>query len=509
MSEPRDSSRRDFVVGASAVVALGAGALDAPAAHRLAVATALTDLSATEAVAQMTSGELSCEQYATALLERCAQIRALNAFISLNPAQVLADARQRDAERRAGHPPGLLFGLPIPVKDSVNTRDYPTTAGTPALRHFHPAADAPLVAILRDAGAIVLGKTNLHELSYGWTSNNLSYGAVHNPYDPQRIPGGSSGGTAAAVAARAAPLGIAEDTEGSIRVPAALCGIVGLRPTTGRYPTSGCVPISPLFDQAGPHARCVADVALFDRVVAKDTAPLAAADLRGVRLGVVRDYWFTGLDREIERVTAAALSKLTAAGVTLVESRLPGLQHLIDAATLQVQDHDVRVSLAEYLKAYGAGISFEELVAQASPDIRTYFAGNVVAGAKNQITEAVYLKARDEALPALRTLLLDYFARERVDAIVFPTTMVAAPMIGDEDMLDIDGRKVPFTVAIARNIDPGSTAGLPGLVLPAGMTATGLPVSIELDAPAGADRRLLALGSAVENVLGHLQPPLV
>jgi mandelamide amidase len=226
-----------------------------------------------------------------------------------------------------------------------------------------------------------------------------------------------------------------------------------------------------------------------------------------VRLGVVRDYWFVGLDREVERVTAAALSKLTGAGVMLVESRLPGLQHLIDAATLQVQDHDVRVSLAQYLKAYGAGISFEQLVAQASPDIRTYFASNIVAGAKHQITEAAYLKARDEALPALRTLLLDYFTRERVDAIVFPATMVAAPRIGDEDMLDIDGRKVPFAVAIARNIDPGSTAGLPGLVLPAGLTAQGLPVSIELDAPAGADRRLIALGLAVEKVLGHLQAP--
>ena len=156
------------------------------------------------------------------------------------------------------------------MKDSVNTRDYPTTGGTPALRHFRPAEDAPVVAALRGAGAVVLGKTNLHELSFGWTSNNLAFGAVHNPYDLTRIPGGSSGGTAAAVAAHLAPLGVAEDTEGSIRVPAAFCGIAGFRPTTGRYSTRGCVPISPLFDQVGPHARNVADLALFDSVAAND-----------------------------------------------------------------------------------------------------------------------------------------------------------------------------------------------------------------------------------------------
>src|SRR6202023_2784347 len=137
-----------------------------------------------------------------------------------------------------------------------------------------PKEDAPIVRALVDAGAIVLGKTNLHELSFGWTSNNLAFGAVHNPYDPQRIPGGSSGGTAVAVATRMAPLGVAEDTEGSIRVPAALCGICGFRPSTGRYSTKGCVPISPLFDQVGPHARTVADLALFDSVAANDWRPL-------------------------------------------------------------------------------------------------------------------------------------------------------------------------------------------------------------------------------------------
>src|ERR1700722_1414231 len=278
----------------------------------------LCNLSAVEAVARMSQGALPAERYAEALLARCRAAKALNAFITLEPDRVLEDARSRDRERAAGAKPGPLFGLPIPVKDSVNTRNYPTTGGTPALRHFRPKEDAPVVAALRGAGAIVLGKTNLHELSFGWTSNNLAFGAVRNPYDLTRIPGGSSGGTAAAIAARLAPLGVAEDTEGSIRVPAAFCGIAGFRPTTGRYSTRACVPISPLFDQVGPHARNVADLALFDSVAASDGSPLQAPSLQGLRLGVVRDYWFVGLDPEVERVTDRALEQLRSAGVEIV-----------------------------------------------------------------------------------------------------------------------------------------------------------------------------------------------
>jgi len=282
------------------------------------VEQSLLELSATEAVARMSRGDISAEHYARALLERCAAGHALNAFISLEPGRVLEDARQRDRERRAGVRPGALFGLPVPIKDCVNTRDYPTTGGTPGLRHFRPSDDAPVVEALRRAGAIVLGKTNMHELGYGWTSNNEAYGPVRNPYDPTRIPGGSSGGTAAAIAARMAPLGVAEDTNGSIRIPAALCGIVGLRPSTGRYPTQGCIPLSPVFDQVGPHARSIADLALFDSVIANQRTPLQPKPVRGLRLGIVRDYWYRDLDPELERITAAALARLQESGVELV-----------------------------------------------------------------------------------------------------------------------------------------------------------------------------------------------
>ena len=346
----------------------------------------------------------------------------------------------------------------MPVKDSVNTHDYPTTGGTPGLRNFRPREDAPLVATLRASGAVVLGKTNLHELSYGWTSNNLAFGAVRNPYDPARIPGGSSGGTAAAIAARMAPLGVAEDTEGSIRVPAAFCGIVGFRPTTGRYSTRACIPISALFDQVGPHARSVADAALFDAVAAQDARPLAPVALRGARLGVVRDYFFADLDPEVERVTDLALSRLRDAGATLHEGELPGLAHLIDLTTSEVQNHDVRFALPEYLEAYKAGISFDELIARASPDIQAVFRSDVLPGGANFVTESVYAAARDRYLPALRELYRDYFARTRVDALVFPAIRVPPPRIGEETSIDIRGRadlsRTPWPATSRRAVRP-------------------------------------------------------
>jgi mandelamide amidase len=511
----RDISRRTFVLGTTAAMAISAaGAETPPMAAPMSAATAdgaadLCNLSATEAVAHMSQGALTSERYAQALLARCQSAHALNAFITLEPARVLEAARTRDREHLAGAKPGPLFGLPIPVKDSVNTRDYPTTGGTPALRHFRPAQDAPVVAALCAAGALMLGKTNLHELSYGWSSNNRAFGAVHNPYDPSRIPGGSSGGTAAAIAARLAPLGIAEDTEGSIRVPAALCGIAGFRPTTGRYSTQGCIPISPLFDQIGPHARSVADLALFDSVVANDWQRLAAAPLAGVRLGVVRDYWFTDLDPQVERQTGLALARLKEAGAQIIETTLPGLAALIALTTDNVQNHDVRIALAHYLKEYGAGVDFDTLIARASPGIQRLFRRDVLPGGRNFVGEPEYAAARDRYLPQLRQLYRDYFARTGVAAMVFPTTLVPAPRIGEETTVQAGGHALPFDIAVARNIAPGSTAGIPGLVLPVGLTDDGLPVSIEFDAPAGADRALLALGLSAEHALGILPPPRV
>lgn len=505
-------SRRDFLAQASAM-ALAASTADraqaGPATATMGHA-ALRELSADRAIALMRAGAVAAEDYARALLEQCATLQALNAFISLDPARVLEEARAADRRRASGKKLGALHGLPIPIKDSLNTRDYLTTAGTPALRSFRPSENAPIVQRLIDSGAIVLGKTNLHELSYGWTSNNLAFGAVHNPYDPTRIPGGSSGGTAAAIAAHMAPLGVAEDTEGSIRVPAALCGLVGFRPTTGRYPTTGAAPISSLFDQVGSHARNVGDIALFDAVASgesHDSHLNAPMPLRGLKLALAPGYFFSGLDPDVERLTQRALDRLRAAGVQLVEAELPELSTLISKITYQVQDHDVRLELAAYLRRYGAGVDFDTLVAQASSDIRAVFAHEVLPGSAGFVSEEIYRAAVDIYLPRLRQYFREYFRRTGAAALVFPATMITAPRIGQDVEVQIRGQHVPFDVAIARNIAPGSTAGLPGLVLPAGLAGNGLPVALELDGPSGSDRTLLSVGLAVESVLGPIAPP--
>lgn len=501
-------SRREFIALATASAAVGRvnyGVLSEPTQ----VSTSkLTELSATDAVEKMRNGDVTAERYAAALLEQCQKARGLNAFITLPRERVLEAARAADHFRTSGGNLGPLHGLPIPVKDSVNTKDMPTTGGTPALRNFRPKEDAPIVRTLMAAGAIVLGKTNLHELSWGWTSNNHAFGAVHNPYDIQRIPGGSSGGTATAVAARMAPLGVAEDTQGSIRVPAAMCGIAGFRPTTRRYVSTGAVPITPLFDQVGPHARTVRDLVLFDSVITGDMSPLSAADLKRMKLGVARGYWFTDLDPEVERVTSDALHKLQAAGVELVEAEVPELARLIDLTTLPIQLHDARPSLRKFLAEYQAGVTVDELIARASSDIQKDF-HELVPGGKLFVDEKKYQTAVNMHLPRLKEIYKDYFSRTGVAAIVFPATLIPPALIGEDVEVRVGEKKIAFETAVSRNISPGSTAGLPALVLAAGMTRAGLPVALEFDGPAGKDRPLLALGLSAERVLGSIPAPLL
>jgi mandelamide amidase len=467
----------------------------------------LAELSALEAVARLRAGDLTAEAYAGALLDRCAAGRHLNAFITLSPEAVIEAARAADRHRAANRRLGPLHGLPIPIKDSVNTSDYPTTSGTPALRGFRPRDDAPVVRTLREAGAIVLGKTNLAELSLGWTSANAAFGPVRNPYDPTRIPGGSSGGTAVAVAAGMAPLGVAEDTCGSIRVPAALCGIAGFRPTTFRYSPRGVMPLTTTFDTIGPHARSVADLALFDSVVTADFNPLPAVSPRGVRLGVSRAHYFQGVDPEVARVAGEALAALSQAGVTLVEADVPDVGRLVADANFPIIFHDSVAMIAGYLEQFETGVTCEQLLAAASPAVRENLDARRLAGGRLWVSPEAYAAARDVHRPALQEAFRRYFCQTAAAALVHPATLVAATPIGPDQEVDIGGRAVPFRTAMSRNVAPGSCAGLPGLVLCAGYTRDGLPVGIELDGPAGSDRDLLALGLALEAILPRSKPP--
>ena len=460
--------------------------------------TALTELDASQAVAALRAGDILCEDYARALLDRAQALAHLNAFRTLDRERVLEAARRADKARAGGNALGRLHGLPIPVKDSVNTRELPTSNGTRSLRDFRPKDDAAVLKPLLAQGAIVMGKTNLHELSRGWTSNNGAFGAILNPYDPARIPGGSSGGSAVAVAARMAPIAIAEDTLGSIRVPATLCGVVGLRPTFGRYPGAGIMPLTfDKLDQAGPLARCVADVVLFDEIVTGDSTPLPSRALEGVRLGVSEFLW-NGLDAEVERVALDALGRLQAQGAILVRAEIPDVAKDAYNVARQIIGHENVASISAFLVEQGAGPTFTEVLAAASPNVRENYR---IEFKREDYEEAL------RKLGAIKAALGAFFADHRLDALVFPPVLTPALALGDNAEVELRGEKVPLRRVMARNTALASCAGLPSLTLPAGLTHEGLPVGVELLGRLGEDRALLALGLAVERAWGRLAAP--
>src|SRR5262249_2733802 len=228
---------------------------------------ALFELGARTAADAIRNGEQTAEALAEALLARCAAASPLNAFITLEAERLRAAARAADQRRQRGERLGALHGVPLALKDNIDTADFPTTGGTPALAAHRPKRNAPIVQRLLDAGAIVLGKPNLQGLPYGPTNNSAAFGPARTPYDPTRIRGGWGGGGAAAVGARLAPAALGPDPGGSIRVPASLCGITSMRPTTLRWSQAGIIPLSHTRDTAGPMARHVADCALLDGVI--------------------------------------------------------------------------------------------------------------------------------------------------------------------------------------------------------------------------------------------------
>jgi Asp-tRNA(Asn)/Glu-tRNA(Gln) amidotransferase A subunit family amidase len=463
----------------------------------------LTRLSAGEAVARMKSGELAAETYARALLKRAQEKQDLNAFIALDPELVLESARAADRRRAHGGRLGALHGLPIPVKDSAFTKDYPTTAGTAALKTLDHRVDAPLVARLKVAGAIVMGKTNLHELSTGHTSNNEIFGAVHNPFDPARIPGGRSGGTRAAVAAGMAPLGIGEDTFGSIRVPSSLCGLVGYRPTTGRYPNGEVVPLTPAFDQLGPMTRGVTDVILFDSVItgARRITDGPPPDL--VRLGVPRGYFYQGMSSETGAVIEDALGRLEQAGATLVEADIPDVAGLLQKSYFPILNYKSYRTLDSFLHDLGIAGGLPEVLKQAGPRMRAFYENSLAPDAPDAVSRSSYrdaVKVRKQ----LRRVVRDYFSKHALDAAVFPSTLCAAPPIGDDVTTEIDGEERSIFNLLGHNMSLAPACALPALSLPAGLTRSGLPIGIEFEAAHGEDVKLLALGLSLEKALGQM-----
>ena len=465
-----------------------------------------TQLTLEEAANALRKGDVSAQTYARSLLDRAEKFASLNAFIQLDPQRVLADARTADDRRAKGASLGALHGVPLVLKDNLDTAGIPTTGGTPGLRGNVPLRNAPVVQKLLDAGAIVLGKANMHELAYGITNNNKPFGAARNPWDPTRIPGGSSGGTGVAVAARLAPGGIGSDTGGSVRVPAALCGIVGFRPTVGLWSQQGIVPISHTRDTAGPMTRRVADAALLHRIVTGAPIAPTMASLNGVRLGVPRGFFWENLESETARVCEGALARLRDAGVILVEADIVDVDRLDNAAGFPIALHETVTDLNAYLREHGTGLDYAALVAQCeSPDMAGLLQS--LATQEGAIPEAAYLHALNVDRPALQELYRRHFASQRIDGLLLPSTPLPAAKIGEDDTVLLNGVAVPTFLTFIRNSSPASVAGIPGLSIPVGLTASRLPVGLELDGPALGDDRVLALGAAIEALMPALGAP--
>ncbi|PRY44741.1 amidase family protein [Umezawaea tangerina] len=385
---------------------------------------------------------------------------------------------------------GPLAGIPFSVKDNIDAAGFTTTAGSPLVPEAPAEVDAGVVAVLRDAGGVVVGKTNMHELALGITGNNTAYGPVRNPADPARSAGGSSGGSAVGVALGVVPFGLGTDTGGSVTIPASFCGVVGFRPSTGRYPGDGLVAISSSRDTAGLHARTVADVRFLDELVTSVPGP-AGGGVEGLRVGVPRSR-YEDVDPEVDEVSRRALSRLAEAGAVLVEVDVPD-----DLAVGAGPGIELVLYEAPRLLVARLGRAFEEIVAgTASPDVR----GLLELMLTSPIPAERYRAARAAGL-RLRRGYAEVFGG--VDVLVGPTVPVAAPLIGEDAAIVLGGRAVPTFATVTRNTGPGTVAGVPMVSLPAGTTADGLPVGMCLEGPVFDDARLLAVAEDVESVLAR------
>ena len=423
------------------------------------------------------SGTLSPSTLVRECLNRIEARSALNAFITVLATQAQADAARAEAEIASGHYRGPLHGIPISVKDLVAVAGTPTTSGS-ALPPLHPAGDAPVIGRLREAGAIVIGKTNLHEFAFGTTSDETAFGAVRHPLDETRSPGGSSGGSAVALVEGMCFGSVGTDTGGSIRIPSAACGTVGLKATFGELPCDGVVPLSTTLDHVGPMARSVGDVGLlFQAMKGRPVHPIAPAGGRLV-FGVPRDYFFDPIDEGVVRLFRGALSSLVAGGHSVIDVTIPHASWTPGAY--------LHISLPE--AAWYHAPTIVEHAAKYSPGVRL------------RIEMGRYVLAEDyvRAMHQREQLTAEVDeALERCDALVLPALPIPAPPVGASSV-DVGGTRQPVRAMMLKLTQLFNLTGHPAIALPAGIAGDGLPRGLQLVGPRGRTERLLDVAAAVE-----------
>jgi aspartyl-tRNA(Asn)/glutamyl-tRNA(Gln) amidotransferase subunit A len=408
-----------------------------------------------------------------------------NAFILVDAEGARAAARAADEERRRGVDRGPLHGMPISIKDLIDVAGQPTTAGS-RVRAGHVAErDAPVIQRLREAGAVLIGKTNLHEFALGTTSEESAFGAVHNPRDLARSAGGSSGGSAAAVASGMGVASIGSDTGGSIRIPAAVCGIVGLKPSIGEVPTEAVVPLSTTLDHVGPLTRSVTDAADCWAVLSGRRPPTVVAPAaREVTLGTLGDYFTALLDADVRAVFDAAIEHFRRSGVRLGTRSVPGTAGIVDAY--------VNVSLAE--AAHWHAPTLDSKANDYQPPVRERLERG------RTITAVNYLRGLDTC--AALALAVDS-ALEGCDALVLPSVAIVAPLLGTENATMDNGESLLVRAAMLRLTQLFNMTGNPAISLP--IPTSGLPVGLQLVGKRGETEALLATALACEQLLGTME----
>ena len=469
----------------------------------------LTELGVAAAAAAIRRGDITAESYASSLLDQARTQSEIHSFVTIDESAVLAAARAADKTRAAGATAPLL-GVPLGVKDSYQTQDLPTSLGLGSLRNFAPSTDAEIVTIIKGAGAIVFGKNNLVEMSYGVTGHNAEYGQVLNPYHHDHLSGGSSSGSAASVAARIVPASLGGDTVGSIRVPAALNGVVGYKPTTGRWPRGGVAPISHTLDTTGLLARHVEDALLIDQIVTGrvDDRRTVRSDLRGARFAYAPKHYLNLTDPEVERQFHDTVDRLREAGADVVAVDLgDDFTALAERTAWNLFLRDTYQAVTAFLRENDYPVSVDDVHHSLKPQLQDVWSAAVLPGSPGYLSDEDYAAALGTDRPALQRRFARVFERDGVDALIFPTTPAPAPRIADQWEFTVAGQKVQH-LFLAKNTVPASGAGLPGISLPAGLTRAGLPIGIELNGAWSHDRELLALALQVERVLAPLPPPV-
>ena len=483
-----------------------------------------TDLTAVEIRDQIAKGSFSAQEATRAFLERSERLEPqIHAYLNLASEAAIERARELDELQARGQSKGRLHGVPLAIKDIISVRGMPCTCGSRILEGYVPPYDATVITRLLDEGAVLLGKTNLDEFAMGSSTENSGYQTTGNPWDTKRVPGGSSGGSAAAVAARETPAALGTDTGGSVRQPAALCGVVGLKPTYGRVSRYGLVAFASSLDQVGPIGRSVADTALLLGVTAghdpmDSTSALEpvddyleglSGDVRKLRVGVPRDLPTEGLDPDVESAYRAGIATLEGLGVEPVEIELPTAPHAV-ACYYLISTAEASSNLARYdgvrygLRAGGQTDLREMYRRTRNQGFGAEVKRRIILGTYVLSTgyyEAYYLKAQK-----VRTLISRDFHRafENVDAIAMPTTPTPAFRLGEkiEDPLQMYLTDI-FTIT-------ASLVGLPAISLPAGFSRDGLPIGLQLLGNHFAESTVLRLAHAFEQATDFAQkrPPL-